>query len=88
MVEVLANDGLSIGFFPGLGADESAPGHSTLTLFKNRLISNAGTKAYEELFNEIIMIAMKKGFRFGKLQVVDSVHTIANVNLIKDERRK
>jgi len=88
MVEVLANDGLSIGFFPGLGADESAPGHSTLTLFKNRLISNAGTKAYDELFNEIIMMPMKNGFRFGKLQVVDSVHTIANVNLIKDERRK
>jgi len=88
MVEALANDGLSIGFFPGLGAGESAPGHSTLTLFKNRLTSNAGTKTYEELFNEVIMIAMKKEFRFGKLQVVDGVQTIANVNPIKDERRK
>ena len=88
MIEVLANDSLSIGFFLGLGADGSAPDHSTLTLFKNRLINNAGTKAYEELFNEIIMIAMKKGAKFGKLQIVDSVHTIANVNLIKDECRK
>ena len=31
---------------------------------------------------------MEKGVNFGRLQVVDSVHTIANVNLIKDERRK
>ena len=26
--------------------------------------------------------------KFGKLQIVDSVHTIANVNLIKDEKRR
>lgn len=87
-VEILANDSLSIGFFLGLGADEKAPDHSTLTLFKNRLINNAGTKAYEELFNELIIMAIEKGVKFGKLQVVDSVHTIADVNLIKDERRR
>ena len=81
-VEILANDSLSIGFFLGLGADEKAPDHSTLTLFKSRLIDNAGTKAYEELFNEIIIMAIEKGIKFGKLQVVDSVHTIANVNLM------
>ena len=87
-VEILANDSLSISFFLGLGADEKAPDHSTLTLFKNRLINNAGAKAYEELFNEMIVIAMEKGVKFGKLQVVDSVHAIADVNLVKDERRK
>ena len=87
-VEILANDSLSISFFLGLGADEKAPDHSTLTLFKNRLINNAGAKAYEELFNEMIIMAMEKGIKFGKLQVVDSVHTIADVNLVKDEQRK
>ncbi len=87
-VEILANDSLSISFFLGLGADERAPDHSTLTLFKNRLITNAGAKAYEELFNEMIIMAMEKGVKFGKLQVVDSVHTIADVNLVKDEGRK
>ena len=69
-VEALANDSLSIGFFLGLGADEGAPDHSTLTLFKNRLISNAGLKVYEELFDEIIRIAQEKGVKFGKLQMV------------------
>jgi IS5 family transposase len=88
MVEELANDSLSIGLFLGLGADEKAPDHSTLTLFKNRLVENAGLKAYEELFNEIIRIAMAKGVKFGKLQIVDSVHLVADVNLGKDKQRQ
>ena len=88
MIEVLANDSLSIGLFLGLGADEKSPDHSTLTLFKNRLIQNGGAKAYEELFNEIIRIAREKGVKFGKLQVVDSVHVVADVNISKDRQRQ
>ena len=86
--EILANDSLSIGLFLGLGADEKAPDHSTLTLFKNRLINNAGTKAYEGLFDEIISIAQEKGVKFGKLQIVDSVHLVADVNVGKDKQRQ
>ena len=88
MIEVLANDSLSIGLFLGLGADESSPDHSTLTLFKNRLVENAGLIAYEELFDEIIKIARVRGVKFGQLQVVDSVHLIADVNLGKDKQRQ
>jgi IS5 family transposase len=88
MVEELANDSLSIGLFLGLGADEKAPDHSTLTWFKNRLIENVGVKAYEELFDEIIHIAQEKGIKFGKLQIVDSVHLPANVNVEKDKQRQ
>jgi IS5 family transposase len=88
MIEILANDSLSIGLFLGLGADEKAPDHSTLTLFKNRLVENAGLQAYEELFDEIIRIARVRGVKFGKLQVVDSVHLVANVNLGKDKQRQ
>lgn len=81
-------DSLSIGLFLGLGADEKAPDHSTLTLFKNRLIGNCSIRAYEELFNEMITMAVEKGIEFGKLQVVDSIHILADVNLTKDEKRK
>lgn len=88
MIEVLSNDSLSIGLFLGLGADEKAPDHSTLTLFKNRLTENAGLKAYEELFDEITRIAQVKGVKFGRLQVVDSVHLVADVNLGKDSQRQ
>ena len=51
MIEIPANDSLSIGLFLGLGADEKTHDPSTLTLFKNRLVENAGLKAYEELFD-------------------------------------
>ncbi len=87
-VEVLANDSLSVACFLGLGADEKAPDHSTLTLFKNRLLGQGGKDAYEKLFNEIIRIAQEKGVRFGPIQVVDSVHVIADVNLRKDKARQ
>jgi IS5 family transposase len=86
MIEVLANDSFSIGFFLGLGADEKAPDHSTLTLFKNRLLQNGGKGVYEELFDEIIRMAQEKGVKFGKLQVVDSVHLVADVNPGKDRQ--
>ena len=86
--EVVVNENLPTKFFVGLGVNEKSPDHSTLTLFKNRLIENRGIKVYEELFNEIIIIAMEKGVKFGRIQVIDSVHTIANVNLIKDDKRK
>ena len=88
MIEVLANDSLFIGFFLELGADEKSPDHSTLTLFKNRLIQGAGLKAYEELFGEIISMAQEKGVKFGQLQIVDSVHLVADVNLGKDKQRQ
>jgi IS5 family transposase len=45
MIEELANDSLSVGLFLGMGANERVPDHSTLTLFKNPLIQNAGLKA-------------------------------------------
>ncbi len=88
LIEEMSDDSLSIGYFLGLGADERAPDHSTLTLFKNRLMQNAGTKVYEELFDEIIKIAQEKGVKFGRLQVVDSVHLVADVNLEKDRKRQ
>ena len=51
-------------------------------------VKNASLKAYEELFDEIIRIAKVRGVKFGKLQVVDSVHLVADVNLGKDKQRQ
>jgi len=87
-VEVLANDSLSVACFLGLGADEEAPDHSTLSLFKDRLLENGRGKAYEDLLDEIIRIAKEKGVKFGKLQLLDTVHVVADVNLEKDKARQ
>lgn len=86
--EEFANLHLAGKFFVGLGADESAPDHSTLTVFKERIIKAAGIQAYESLFNEMVRIALEKGVEFGSVQTIDSVHTIANVNLNKDKFRR
>ncbi|MDP2919558.1 MAG: transposase [Dehalococcoidia bacterium] len=88
MVEELTNDSLSVGLFLGIGANERVTDHSTLTLFKNRLIQNGGIRIYEELFDEIIKVAQEKGVKFGKLQIVDSVHLVADVNITKDRQRQ
>jgi len=88
MIEELANDSLSVGLFLGIGANERVPDHATLTLFKNRLIQNGGTRVYAELFHEIIKAAQERGVKFGKLQIVDSVHLVADVNISKDRQRQ
>ena len=86
--EEVVNDSLSAKCFVGLAANERAPDHSTLTVFKDRLIEKEGTKAYEELFNEMVKIAQEKGVKFGKVQIIDSVHTVADVNIGKDKARQ
>jgi hypothetical protein len=40
------------------------------------------------LLEEIVKTALAKGIRFGSIQVVDSVHSVADVNTAKDEVRK
>ena len=44
--------------------------------------------AYEKLLKEITKIALEKGIKLGALQVIDSVHTVADVNVEKDEKRQ
>lgn len=74
-------------YFVGLGVDELPPDHSTLTVFKERLLKYQGKRAWEKLFNQMILLAKKKGIRFGRLQIVDSTHTTADVNREKDRQR-
>ena len=79
---------LPIKCFVGLAVNEKAPDHSTLTAFKTRLLENGSIGAFEGMLTEIITIAQEKGVRFGSIQVMDSVHTVADVNTEKDQRRQ
>jgi IS5 family transposase len=87
-VEEYVNDSLSAKHFLGLAVDEAAPDHATLTVFKNRLLARKGEKVFEQLFKRVLSIAKEKGIGFGRIQVVDSVHTIADVNVEKDAGRQ
>jgi IS5 family transposase len=71
---------ISVRLFVGLGVNDAVPDHSTLTLFKRRLQKHDGIGDFKVIFDGIIRPALEKGVKFGSIQIVDSVHTVANVN--------
>jgi len=87
-VETYVNDSLSAKWFLGMAVDETAPDHSTLTKFKERIERQGKEALLEELLQEVVMMAVGKGVEFGSIQVVDSTHTVADVNVAKDDRRQ
>jgi len=86
-VEVYVNENLPAKYFVGLGLDQKAPDHSTLTVFRNRLIRQGDLSVFEILLKEIVQLALTSGIQFGSIQVIDSVHSEANVNASKDKGR-
>ena len=87
-VEDVANDTLSVKCFLGLAVDEKAPDHSTLTVFKQRPLQGGGVGVYEELFQGIVRLARKKGVELGRVQVVDSTHSEADVDVEEEDGRR
>lgn len=87
-MEEMAQYHLAIKWFLGLGLDEKAPDHSTLTKFKARLLAGRDEQLLQELLAKVLRQALNHGLQLGQLQVLDSVHTQADVNLDKDERRQ
>ena len=86
--EDFANENMPARYFLGLGGQQSAPDHSTLTVFKQRIIQREGAEAFGARLQRIVRSAKDKGISFGQIQVVDATHTIADVNVKKDEERK
>src|SRR4030066_2369088 len=87
-VEVHINENLPAKYFVGLAVDAKAPDHSTLTGFRERVLKRGKMKVFEEMLEEIVQIALQQGIEFGSIQIVDSVHSIANVNTDKDQKRQ
>lgn len=87
-VEDMCNLYLPAKYFLGLGVDEKAPDHSTLSAFKRRILENGKLAAFERLLQDIVSLALEKGIVFGSVQVVDSTHSVADVNVKKDQSRQ
>lgn len=85
--EESVNFNFPIKYFVGLGADEKAPDHSTLTYFKERLLEK-GLTSMDEVFTELIIQAKKLGVSFGEIQILDATHTQADINIDRDNSRK
>ncbi len=86
--EEVVNFQLPVKEFVGLAVDEPAPDHSTLCLFKRRLRQAGRWTHFQGINDEILRQAVSAGVTLGKIQVVDSVHTVANVDNDADRKRQ
>lgn len=86
--EEVVNFNMPVKEFVGLAVDESAPDHSTLTLFKRRLREARCWKQFEAVNDEVLRQACAAGIKLGPIQVVDSVHTVADVDNEADRQRQ
>lgn len=86
--ERAVNESIPMRYFMDLALDQLAPDHSTLALFKERLLSEGNWDELERIFDGLLQQARDQGLRLGCIQLVDSVHTQADVNAEKDKQRQ
>jgi IS5 family transposase len=85
--EVYVNESLPAKYFVGLAVDQKAPDHSSMTKFRERLLKNEKLTIFEDLLAEIVQIVLESGVKFRSIQIMDSVHSVANINNGKDEQK-
>ncbi len=86
--EEFVNLNLAAKEFVGLAIDVAAPDHSTLSVFKSRLLECGCWDQFEMISDTVLRQAREAGVKLGKIQVVDSVHTVADVDNDADRRRQ
>jgi len=86
--ERFVNENIPARYFIDLALDQRGPDHSTLTKFKNRLIARGAWSELGRVFDGFLQQARDQGLELGEIQIVDSVHTRADVNLEKDKQRE
>lgn len=60
-VEVYIDENLPAKYFVGLAVDQKAPDHSTLMVFRERLLQRGKLKVFEDMLEEIVQIALQGG---------------------------
>jgi IS5 family transposase len=86
--EEVVNFQLPVKEFVGLAVDEPAPDHSTLCLFKRRLREASRWEPFEAIGDAVVRQARAAGITLGQIQVVDSVHSVADVDNDADRKRQ
>lgn len=85
-VEEQVHLNMAYKWFVGLEPEDKAPDHSTLSRFRDRL----GADKFIAIFNRIVETAQDKGLITDRLQIIDSTHIEARVDLfrLKKEHKK
>jgi len=86
--EEFVNLNLAAKEFVGLAVDVAAPDHSTLSVFKSRLRDYGCWEQFQQVSDTVLQQAREAGIQLGSIQVVDSVHTVADVDNDADRRRQ
>ena len=80
-LERLCNDTISFKYFIEIAVDEKAPDHTTLSLFRKRIIKYYGDEsAFEMIFLELLDQIITAGIKLGDVQAIDSKQISARVS--------
>lgn len=77
-LELEIQTNLAYRWFLGLGLEDKVPDHSTISW--NRRTRFQGTGIFQEIFDEIVLQAMKHKMVGGRVLISDSTHLKANAN--------
>lgn len=72
-------------WFLGYGLTETIPDHSIISYC--RKVRFKDSTVYEDIFNEIVMMAISHGFVKGKIVYTDSTHVKANARSLENDTR-
>ena len=72
-------------WFLDMGLRDKVPDHSTISQNRRRRFMDSGI--YQEIFDEIVLEAMRRGLVDGKVLYTDSTHLKANANKQKFEKQ-
>jgi len=73
-------------WFLGLGLNDRVPDHSTIS--RNRSERFAGTGIFQEIFDEIVLQAIRTGLIDGRILYTDSTHIKASANKHRFSKKK
>jgi len=86
--EFAATSNLYVKNFLGLPIDEKAPDHSTISRFRDEVLSAKGEAFFLELFRSLLAEAKERGVEVSKMDALDATHTWANVDTSKRDDPK
>ena len=86
--EDICNNHIRCKYFIGLEITAPAPDYSSLSVLRQEIIDKLGADWITVVFRKIIAAALQADIQFGKIQSIDSTHTLANVDIHKDKERQ
>lgn len=89
--EEQVNFNIVMKYFCDLVPEDRAPDHSTLSLFKGRILAtNAAIKKnlLKEIFDDIVFQAAKLWLKPSSMRIIDAGHIVSNVNTSKERENK